>query len=366
VRASLPWSTQDATEPRPVEARAPSTEHVQVYELDPSAFAFDSQAALGDFLPIRGEHRGIPFEVAALADHPTLDADTIAAWMRGAIEVASQGPGGFPARRLHAIVLPGGSSHEPVPFGAVTRGGTGSVLLFVSEGAALPALARDWVLPHELSHLFVPYVPREHAWFSEGIATYYQEILRARAGVLSASEALLNLADSMLGAAREGTGRPLREESRAMHETFAYRSVYWAGAAYFLIADVALREHSGGERSLDTVLAGLRAAVEAPLESKRASDPDPLDALLARMDELAGEPLFRPLAEACLARSFPDVEPTLAALGVQVEARGSAREKNVEARATDPARSALRDAAPLARLRDRLLGGSSESPAVSR
>jgi predicted metalloprotease with PDZ domain len=141
------------------------------------------------------------------------------------------------------------------------------------------------------------------------VATYYQEVLRARARVLSADEALLTLARSMRSAADEGTGRVLSEESRAMQQTFAYRSVYWAGAAYFLVADVELRRRSHGQRSLDSVLAELR--------KQDSSLPSSLDAVLARMDELAGMAVFRPLADTCLARTFPEIEPTLTALGVQ-------------------------------------------------
>ena len=122
----------------------------------------------------------------------------------------------------------------------------------MSPHATLADLERDWVLPHELSHLFLPYVSREHAWFSEGAATYYQEVLRARGGVISESRRLLNIARSTRSAALEGTGRALREESLVMHETYAFRAVYWAGAAFFLMADVALRRSTQGQRSLDT------------------------------------------------------------------------------------------------------------------
>jgi hypothetical protein len=321
VRASLPWHL------------AADGSH---YALGAEAFAFDSYAAFGALRRVTGVHQQVPFEVAVMDARLALDDGALARWMRGAIELAGRGPGGFPATRLHVIVVPGGSDSEPVPFGAVTRGGAGSVLLFVSHGASLPALTRDWVLPHEISHLFLPYVAREHAWFSEGLATYYQEILRARAGVLSESEALFNLARSMRSAKPDPSAPALRSASATMHQTYAFRAVYWAGAAYFLMADVELRRQTHGERSLDSILGDLRGA-------KAGHQKWELDDLLARMDSLAGVPVFRRLAEHCLTRSFPDVEPTLVALGVSPESAPLSIDAD----------------APLRELRSALLQGSS-------
>lgn len=294
VNASLPW---------------PVARDGARFELDANAFAFDSHAAFGKLGLVTGEHLGVPFEAAALDASLTPDSSTIAKWMKRAVELASLGPGGFPASRMHVILLPAATEGEPVAFGSVTRGGAGSVLLFVSPRATLVELERDWVLPHELSHLFLPYVSRQHAWFSEGAATYYQEVLRARGGVIAESEALLNIARSTRSAALDGTGRALREESLAMHETYAFRAVYWAGAAFFLMADVAVRRGTQGQASLDSVLSSLRADGPADLGES-------LDELLMRMDRHVGEPIFKPLAEVCLARPFPDLEPVLRELGV--------------------------------------------------
>jgi hypothetical protein len=217
-----------------------------------------------------------------------------------------------PVSALHALIVPVGGATDPVPFGTVARGGSGSVLLFVSSRASETELLRDWVLPHELSHLFVPFVGREHAWFSEGLASYYQEVLRARAGVLSEEQAFSNLTRALRSARNEGTGRPLAEESRDMHQTYAYRAVYWAGAAYFLLVDTELRRRS---QSLDHVLSALARGPAPPRGWT-------LPALLSRLDALAGEPIFTHLADAALTRPFPDVEPTLLALGATAEGDG--------------------------------------------
>jgi predicted metalloprotease with PDZ domain len=45
-------------------------------------------------------------------------------------------------------------------------------------------LRADWVLAHELFHLGVPSMPGG-AWLDEGLATYYEPVLRTRAGLVS-------------------------------------------------------------------------------------------------------------------------------------------------------------------------------------
>jgi predicted metalloprotease with PDZ domain len=184
--------------------------------------------------------------------------------------------------------------------------------MFVPDSYDRERLARDWVLPHELSHLLLPFVRSEDAWLAEGLATYYQELTRARAGVITVSEALRNIAEALRSAQHEGTGRTLCEESRAMHQTHAYRAVYWGGAGALLMADLALRTESQGALTLDDLLTRIRGEARmAPAYSARE--------LLARMDELAHSQLFRALAARCEESAFPDFEPALRALGVDTD-----------------------------------------------
>jgi hypothetical protein len=310
LRAFLPWS-----------------EHDGVYALTTQAFRFDSYAAFGKLELLRFTHQGVPIEAAVLDGELKLTDDALMHWLGSAVDTVTI-KGRFPAERLQVLAVPSGRGGDAVAFGMVARGGSGSVMLFMSEDAREDALVRDWVLPHELSHLWFPFIERDHAWLSEGLATYLQELLRARSGVLSGEEALSGLAQGMRSARREGTGRDMRDESRSMHETYAYRSVYWAGAAFFLMADVELRKRSAGQQSLESVLVALR-------EHESYERTWTADDVLRRLDELAGMSLFVPLSVECLAKPFPDVEPTLAALGLRKGEDGDS----------------LDDAAPLAELR---------------
>jgi hypothetical protein len=300
MSASLPWA---------VDARAQDPAGDR-YLLDAGAFAFDSYAAFGRFETVRGEAHGAVASAALLGPLPRLDRAQAGRWLSEALHIAAQSDGRFPARALQLVVVPGGAGTEP--FGNVARGGGASVLMFVPHSFGVAELRRDWVLPHELSHLLLPFVAREDAWLPEGLATYYQELLRARAGVISTQQALSNIAQALRSAAGEGTGRSLAEESRAMHRTHAYRSVYWGGAGQLLVADVELRRSSGGAQTLDRLLAALRA--ESPGLTALSAQ-----AVLARLDALGGGALFGALARHAESHAFPDFEPTLRALGVRAD-----------------------------------------------
>lgn len=322
MSASLPWAV-DAHQREPARDR---------YLLDAGAFAFDSYAAFGQFEALHGEAYGAVASAALLGPLPKLDRAEASRWLSEALHIAAQSDGRFPARALQLVIVPGGAGREP--FGNVARGGGASVLMFIPRNFGGAELRRDWVLPHELSHLLLPFVAREDAWLPEGLATYYQELLRARAGVLSTQEALANIAQALRSAVHEGTGRSLAEESRAMHRTHAYRSVYWGGAGQLLIADVELRRGSGGAQTLDRLLAALRA--EGPGLTALSAQ-----ALLARLDALGGVTLFGALARHVESHAFPDFEPTLHALGVRAD-------------------GTLSDTAPLAAVRDALFAPQAE------
>jgi hypothetical protein len=268
-------------------------------------FAFDSHAAFGRFAEIAVDEAGVHAHCALLGNFAGLDAQATQAWLREAVRIAASSDGHFPTSALHVLVIPGGGGNEP--FGSVARGGGASVLLFVPDGFDRERLARDWVLPHELSHLLMPFVRREDAWLAEGLATYYQEVLRARAGVIPETEALANIAQALRSAQHEGTGRSLCEESRFMHQTHAYRAVYWGGAGSLLLADLALRRESAGEQTLDALLSRVR-------DEARMAPAYSANELLERLDALSSSHLFRELGARCEQAPFPDFEATVHAL----------------------------------------------------
>ena len=123
---------------------------------------------------------------------------------------------------------------EPVPWAHVLRGGGVAAEFYVDRTRSLDELRRDWTATHELSHMLLPYINRGDAWLSEGFASYYQNVLRARAGMLAPEQAWNKLYRGFQRG-RDGTrGRTLAEASRSMGRDRAFMRVYWSGAAIAL------------------------------------------------------------------------------------------------------------------------------------
>ena len=195
---------------------------------------------------------------------------------------------------------------SPVPWGQTLRRADAAVLLFVRDDATPAELRADWTAIHELSHLFHPYLGRDGRWLSEGLASYYQNVLRARAGLLSPERAW-ELLDAGFGRGqRESSGAPLVELSRTHEGTMR---VYWAGALFWLQADVALRRDHG--TTLDRVLSQYSACC-----LKGTGEVAPAD-FLAELDRLSGTKVFsKNYARFVESREFPSLDETYRDLAI--------------------------------------------------
>jgi predicted metalloprotease with PDZ domain len=198
-----------------------------------------------------------------------------------------------------------------VHFGTVTRGGGASALMLIASDAGRDALLHDWVAVHEFSHLLLPFLRRQDAWLSEGIATYYQEVLRVRAGVEPEGDAWRRLYEgASLG--RESV-QTLAEESAAMMQTHAFKRIYWAGAAFALLTDAELRRTTEGRLTLDALLRDLAPTVTSQSRPWAARD------LLAQLDGLAATTLFsRAMQRWVDGPTLPDLTELYARLGIRV------------------------------------------------
>jgi predicted metalloprotease with PDZ domain len=157
--------------------------------------------------------------------------------------------------------------------------------------------------------MLLPYVSSQDRWLSEGLASYYQNVLRARDGRLSEQEAW-----ERLHAGFERGRRATREETLSEATRSGWGSimrVYWSGAAMMLKADSRLRALSKGEQSLDSALEKLGDCCMTRGRNWRARD------LLAELDRLTGFTVFSDLYDNhVLDKEFPDVQSTFTKLGI--------------------------------------------------
>jgi hypothetical protein len=297
-RVLLPW-------PREADAYAP----------DHSAFAFYGYAVFGRFDVETIVAPGATLRAAVLDGFTATTRADLKSWLSRAAHTAALASGRVPGADAVVAVIPMPGSDRPVRFGMAARGGGTSLLLLVSEDASLYALARDWVAVHEFCHLLHPFVARDDAWLSEGLATYYQEVLRVRAGLLPELEAWRRLYEgSLRGRAADAS---LAEHSAAMFADRSFSMVYWAGASFALMADVELRRRSRGATTLDRVVSELARCCA------RGTEPVPARELIAQLDRIAGMPVFSELAQRwVLGPRLPDLDALYARLGLAPDAEG--------------------------------------------
>jgi hypothetical protein len=113
-------------------------------------------------------------------------------------------------------------------------------------------------LAHEMVHTFVGGLSDDSytAWFSEGLAVYYQRVLPFRAGLISRADFLKDVNET---AARYYSDllntTPNDEiESRFWADTRVRVLPYDRGSLYFALVDEEMRKASGGARSLDDLV----------------------------------------------------------------------------------------------------------------
>lgn len=237
---------------------------------------------------------------------PLVDSEvqrSVTDWFRASAPLLTANDGRVPLPDTQVLIVPLPGVASPVPWGQVSRGGGAAVTLFVGAAAGRQRWQSDWTLAHELAHLQHPYLGDRGRWLAEGLASYYQNVWRARRGEFSSSEAWRRLDAGFSRGRAVGAGPALGELAAGRGGTMR---VYWSGAAFWLESDLALRAHNS---SLDAVLAAYR---DTHLPSERAWRPDEFVAALDR-EVPAAELLSRYRRYAAL-RDFPDQREVYARL----------------------------------------------------
>jgi hypothetical protein len=297
VSVSTPWarSPQDAT----------------AFALDERAFSFTGHLLFGRFIERTVPAPGGQLRAAFVPGYSPAEVELLSAWLERAAKVASTPGGVFPTRDAQVIIAPTSPAMFPIHFGHTGRSGGASIVLFMPTGMDAAQLQGDWIAIHEFSHLWHPFIRRDDAWLSEGLATYLQEMLRVRAGLLDPARAWQRLRDgASLG--RE-TARTLDEETRRMQFEHNYQRVYWAGAAIALMIDVQLREKTGGQLSLDALLARLDRT--GPLFYRGVGARE----LLRALDDAAGLSVCERIASRYLDARMPDLDVLYRELGIATD-----------------------------------------------
>lgn len=281
------------------------------FDLDEGSFtAFGPMRTFAVDVPGRGVEKA-RIDLVLLGDTPYAMPDAqIREWIEESAAITVPLFGRFPVDHTSLFVVPAKGEREVV-FGKVLSLAGASVVLVVGDRMTAASRHDDWVLVHELFHLGFPTFRGEGRWLGEGLATYYEPLLRARAGWTSDSEVFRQFARNMpRGQAARGSG----EGGLARRDDLD--TIYWGGALFCLAADVRIREETRGVRSLDDVL---RATVERGGDATRVWS---VRDVVELGDRVTGTTVLSEMFERHAARGERiDLEGLFDALGVGREGR---------------------------------------------
>ncbi len=225
-----------------------------LHEKDATHFAIDtydywegSFAAFGKLRHRQVEAAGAKIEIVLVSDTKlALTDDEVAAWVKEDAECVAQIYGHFPVARATVFIVPIDGASEVV-FGKVLSLGGSSIMALTGTRFTKDETHHDWVLVHEMTHLGFPTIGNVR-WLTEGLATYYEPLLRTRKGWRTPESVWDALAHSMKrGIPREGS-------ELALDKRDGVDDAYWGGAVFMLLADVGIRRATGNKKSFDDVL----------------------------------------------------------------------------------------------------------------
>ena len=233
------------------------------------------------------------------------DEPAVIAWIERSAKAVDAFYGGFPIPRVLVLVQP--QSGRRVGFGT-TMGSSGAAIeVPVGEGVTAAQLHDDWMLVHEMVHTALPDLTRKHHWLEEGLATYLEPLARAQAGITAPEQVwrewILGMPQGEPAAGDEGLDR-----------THTWGRTYWGGALFCLEVDVAIRERTGGRRSLVDVVRAIVA------QGGNISVGWPIERVIQVGDATTGVPVLRETyARMATKPGAVDLPAIWAKLGVRLE-----------------------------------------------
>ncbi|HMG20227.1 MAG TPA: hypothetical protein VK607_02880, partial [Kofleriaceae bacterium] len=185
------------------------------------------------------------------------------AWISTAASAVTAYFGRFPVARYRIVIEPV-SGRSGVLSGTTWSGGGAHTLMRVGEHTTVEQLEHDWVMTHEMVHTSFPDQDPAHHWIEEGIATYVEPLARLWVGNYEPERVWVDLVNGL------PNGLP-RDGDRGLDHTHTWGRTYWGGALFCLLADLEIRERTGGRRGLVDALRGILAAggndqVDWPIE----------------------------------------------------------------------------------------------------
>jgi predicted metalloprotease with PDZ domain len=281
------------------------------YVLRASELGEASYTAFGEMRTSRLQLLGASMDVALLGQPLAMTDRAALDWVRNGATCVAGLFGRFPADATVFVVPVAGA--DEVVFGRVLSLAGASVALLFGADTRAETAHDDWVVVHELFHLGTPTFVGEGHWLEEGLATYYEPILRERAGWMTEADLWRHFVQEMPRGVRRADSAPSIEDRDDIDST------YWGGALFSFLADVQILEETRRERSLDDALRTSLAREGDATHRVRVRD------FLRTCDEATGTRAMARLYDDFALHGAPvDLDALWRSLGVQRE-RGSGR-----------------------------------------
>jgi predicted metalloprotease with PDZ domain len=223
-----------------------------------------SYGAFGSFRRAALALPGAQLQIVFLGQPVAIGDDGALEWIRKAATCESRFFGRFPVDAT-VFVVPVQDA-EGVVFGRVMSLAGASVVLLFGTATKAADQRDDWVVAHELFHLGTPSFVGEGHWLEEGLATYYEPILRERCGWTSEGTLWAHFGAEMERGLRSAGDPPSLEDRDDIDAT------YWGGALFAFVADVRIRETTKNARSLDDVMRAVLARAGDATHTARVAD----------------------------------------------------------------------------------------------
>lgn len=156
-------------------------------------------------------------------------------WIRKVYNATEKTLGKYPFP-VHVYFHDAGTSSEPVPWAHTKRYPTQQVHFYVDLNYTDQEFLDDWTAPHEISHLSIPFLGKENAWFAEGFASFWQYQIMHTLGVLSEVEMENEYQRQWKKNLHHIKGaKPYLicvQKQRNFHN---YPAMYWGGAYFFYV-----------------------------------------------------------------------------------------------------------------------------------
>lgn len=258
-----------------------------------------------------------PTNIEFASNIPNHKKPMLEAWVRHAKKSLRLIYGTLPVNNFKTIIKASNRGKSTVPWGEVNRHYPPEVTLIVNINSNLDALKSDWTIYHEFSHLLIPYDAGDSRWFSEGLASYYQNVTQARVGMFDEQTMWQKLYRGFERGNKQQNYRhqKLSHVSDNIAQNRNYMRIYWSGALYWLQADIALRKrakNTGKPYSLDTALKQLQSCCF----DTYLSTPE----IVKKLDKLSESKIFSTLlVEFSSSYAIPDYLKLLRSLGVETK-----------------------------------------------